>query len=143
MPKWSKFTFSCCCRVDDGFPAVTFHFVNDLELKVYPHDYLFQLEDDLWCVGFQSSTSQSSDKEYFLLGDLVLTNKLVFYDLENQAIGWKEYNCSSTIGVQDAKSGSVYTVGATNLSSLSSRLGIGSGVLFILLISFMLNYFVH
>ncbi|KMZ66836.1 Eukaryotic aspartyl protease family protein [Zostera marina] len=138
--------FSCfrySNKVDDGFPTVSFHFVNDLELKVYPHDYLFQLEDDLWCVGFQSSTSQSNDKEYFLLGDLVLTNKLVFYDLESQAIGWKEYNCSSTIGVQDAKSGSVYTVGSTNLSSLSSRLGIGSGALFIVLISSVLNYFVH
>jgi len=25
--------------------------------------------------------------------DLVLSNKLVFYDLENQVIGWTEYNC--------------------------------------------------
>lgn len=25
--------------------------------------------------------------------DLVLSNKLVLYDLENQLIGWTEYNC--------------------------------------------------
>jgi hypothetical protein len=25
--------------------------------------------------------------------DLVLSNKLVVYDLENQVIGWTEYNC--------------------------------------------------
>lgn len=32
----------------------------------------------------------------FLFGhnaDLVLSNKLVTYDLENQTIGWAEYNC--------------------------------------------------
>lgn len=28
-----------------------------------------------------------------LLADLVLSNKLVLYDLENQTIGWTEYNC--------------------------------------------------
>lgn len=28
-----------------------------------------------------------------VFADLVLSNKLVLYDLENQAIGWTEYNC--------------------------------------------------
>lgn len=28
-----------------------------------------------------------------VLADLVLSNKLVLYDLEKQAIGWTEYNC--------------------------------------------------
>lgn len=29
----------------------------------------------------------------FLISDLVLQNRLVLYDLENQTIGWTEYNC--------------------------------------------------
>lgn len=32
-----------------------------------------------------------------LLSDLVLSNKLVLYDLENQAIGWADYNCKSLL----------------------------------------------
>jgi hypothetical protein len=30
---------------------------------------------------------------FLFAADLVLSNKLVFYDLENQVIGWTEYNC--------------------------------------------------
>lgn len=29
----------------------------------------------------------------FPMADLVLSNKLVLYDLEAQTIGWTEYNC--------------------------------------------------
>lgn len=29
------------CSLDDGFPAVTFHFADSLNLTAYPHDYLF------------------------------------------------------------------------------------------------------
>ncbi|XP_020220034.1 aspartic proteinase-like protein 2 [Cajanus cajan] len=103
--------------VDDGFPAVTFYFENGLSLKVYPHDYLFP-SGDFWCIGWQNSGTQSRDsKNMTLLGDLVLSNKLVFYDLENQAIGWTEYNCSSTIKVRDERTGTVHLVGSHFLSS--------------------------
>ncbi|GAY48872.1 hypothetical protein CUMW_114960 [Citrus unshiu] len=91
--------------VDEGFPNVTFHFENSVSLKVYPHEYLFPFED-LWCIGWQNSGMQSRDrKNMTLLGDLVLSNKLVLYDLENQVIGWTEYNCSSSIKVQDERTG--------------------------------------
>lgn len=39
-------TFTCpfySCSVDDGFPIVKFHFEESVSLKVYPHDYLFQI----------------------------------------------------------------------------------------------------
>ncbi|KAF7837084.1 aspartic proteinase-like protein 2 [Senna tora] len=89
--------------VDDGFPAVTFYFENGLSLKVYPHDYLFPSEG-YWCIGWQNSGMQSRDsKNMTLLGDLVLSNKLVVYDLEKQVIGWTEYNCSSSIEVKDER----------------------------------------
>ncbi|KAK3204515.1 hypothetical protein Dsin_018561 [Dipteronia sinensis] len=106
--------------VDDGFPNVTFHFENLVFLKVYPHEYLFPFEG-LWCIGWQNSGLQSRDrKNVTLLGDLVLSNKLVLYDLENQAIGWTEYNCSSSIKVQDERTGTVHLVGSHYLSSDSS-----------------------
>ncbi|XLT73032.1 hypothetical protein HN873_029458, partial [Arachis hypogaea] len=49
---------------------------------------------NFWCIGWQNSETQSRDnKNMILLGDLALSNKLVFYNLEGQVIGWTEYNC--------------------------------------------------
>ncbi|KAI5012946.1 aspartic proteinase 36-like [Hordeum vulgare subsp. vulgare] len=104
--------------VDDGFPKIIFHFENDLGLNVYPHDYFFQNGDNLYCVGFQNGGLQSKDgKDMVLLGDLVLSNKVVVYDLENQVVGWADYNCSSSMKVKDEKTGATYTVDAHDISS--------------------------
>lgn len=106
--------------VDDGFPLVTFHFEKSLVLEVYPHEYLFPFEN-LFCLGWQDSGMGTSDKKNLtILGDLVLSNKLVLYDLENQAIGWTKYNCSSSIKLKDEITGSVHLVGAHFLSSACS-----------------------
>ncbi|XP_062225358.1 aspartic proteinase 36-like isoform X1 [Phragmites australis] len=103
--------------VDDAFPTITFHFEDDLPLHVYPHEYFFQNGNDLYCVGFQNGGLQSKDgKDMVLLGDLVLSNKLVVYDLENQVIGWTDYNCSSSIKIMDDKTGAIYTVDAHDIS---------------------------
>lgn len=103
--------------VDEGFPAVTFFFENSLTLTVYPHDYLFAVEDSL-CFGWQNYGMDSlSTMDTILLGDLVLSNKLVLYDLENQTIGWTEYNCSSSIKLRDEITGSVHLVGPHSISS--------------------------
>ncbi|PRQ26176.1 putative nepenthesin [Rosa chinensis] len=110
-------------NVDDGFPVVTFHFKNSVSLSVYPHEYLFQLKEYVWCSGWQSSGMKTKDGgSMTLLGDLVLSNKLVFYDLENQSIGWIDYNCSSSIKVRDDSSGAIYYVDAHNISSASGIL---------------------
>ncbi|XP_050373114.1 aspartic proteinase 36 [Argentina anserina] len=108
--------------LDNGFPAVTLYFENSLSLKVYPHDYLFP-SDGFWCIGWQNSGMQSRDrKNLTLLGDLVLSNKLVLYDLENQVIGWTEYNCSSSIKVQDEHNGTVHLVGSHYIPSKTCHL---------------------
>ncbi|KAL0758052.1 hypothetical protein Bca101_095720 [Brassica carinata] len=107
-------------KVDEGFPNVTFHFENSVFLRVYPHDYLFPYEG-MWCIGWQNSGMQSRDRRNMtLLGDLVLSNKLVLYDLENQLIGWTEYNCSSSIKVKDEGTGTVHLVGSHFISSAFS-----------------------
>lgn len=136
-------TFHCFFyskKIDDGFPVVTFQFANSLSLKVYPHDYLFAVSENEWCIGWQDSGMQTKDgKEITLLGDLVLSNKLVLYDLENQSIGWTEYNCSSSIKVRDGTSGKVYTVGAHNISSASTLNSRMVFTFFILAISLLCN----
>ncbi|XP_071701304.1 aspartic proteinase 36-like [Rutidosis leptorrhynchoides] len=107
--------------VDDAFPAVTFYFENSLSLNVYPHDYLFAVENNL-CFGWQNIGMDSlSTMDTILLGDLVLSNKLVLYDLENQTIGWTEYNCSSSIKLRDEITGSVHLVGPHSIPSAGSR----------------------
>ncbi|XP_024984319.1 aspartic proteinase-like protein 2 [Cynara cardunculus var. scolymus] len=122
--------------VDYKFPAVTFHFENSLSLKVYPHDYLFVLEDFL-CFGWQNNDIDPvSSSDTIVLGDLVLSNKLVLYDLENQTIGWTEYNCSSSIMLRDEATGSVHLVGAHSITSACSRI-IYSPVMFLLLIALL------
>ncbi|CAL1404328.1 unnamed protein product [Linum trigynum] len=124
--------------VDDAFPNVTFHFENSLLLRVYPHEYLFPFEG-YWCLGWQNSGLQSRDRRNMtLLGDLVLSNKLVLYDLENQAIGWTEYNCSSTITVKDEKTGTVHLVGSHTIPSSASNFRAEWAVVLLLLSTLLL-----
>ncbi|VFQ72428.1 unnamed protein product [Cuscuta campestris] len=124
--------------VDDGFPPVTLYFQNSLTLNVTPQEYLFPY-DDLFCIGWQNSGIQTRDrKNITLLGDLVLSNKLVLYDLENQAIGWTEYNCSSSIELKDEITGSVHLVGAHSIS-FGSTLRVNMCLIFFLLASFFLQ----
>ncbi|XP_071702250.1 aspartic proteinase 36-like [Rutidosis leptorrhynchoides] len=105
-------------NIDDGFPDITFHFANSLSLKVSPHQYFFQIDDDEWCIGFQNSNLQDkSGGDLTLLGDLVLSDRLVTYDMENGAIGWTDYDCTSSIKVKDEESGNVYEVVAKDISS--------------------------
>ncbi|KAL7582726.1 aspartic proteinase 36 [Lactuca sativa] len=107
-------------NVDDVFPMVTFHFANSLPLKVYPHQYLFQIQSKDWCIGFLSNGLQPKEgKDLILLGDLVLTDRLVTYNMEDQTIGWIEYDCSSSIKVKDEETGRVYQVGSHDITSSS------------------------
>ncbi|KAL0720052.1 hypothetical protein Bca4012_069376 [Brassica carinata] len=117
-------SFTCFHYTDkihrlDRFPPVTFQFDKSASLTVYPRDYLLQFERDTWCFGWQSS-GPIYGGILWLLGEMALSNKLVVYDIENQVIGWTNYNCSEGIQVKDEQSGSIYTVGAHNLSWSSS-----------------------
>ncbi|XP_065873635.1 aspartic proteinase 39-like [Euphorbia lathyris] len=120
-------------KVNDGFPDVKFLFEDSLNLNVHPDEYLFRIREEVWCFGWQNSGVQSKDgRDMTLLGDLVLSNKLVVYDLENQAIGWTNHNCSSSIKLKDS-TGGVYSVGAHNINS-APRLISGTALLFSLLV---------
>ncbi|XP_020210584.1 aspartic proteinase-like protein 2 [Cajanus cajan] len=135
-PQFSCFQYTG--NVDHGFPVVKLHFEDSLTLTVYPHDYLFQFRDGIWCIGWQKSVAETKNgKDMTLLGDLVLSNKLVLYDLENMAIGWTDYNCSSSIKVKDETTGVVHTVSAHNISGASTFF-IGRILTFFLLLTAML-----
>ncbi|CAD6253555.1 unnamed protein product [Miscanthus lutarioriparius] len=72
--------------------------------------------NDLYCVGFQNSALHG-EKDVVLMGDLVLSNKFVVYDLENQVIGWTDYNSSSSIKIKDDKTGTTYAVNSHDIST--------------------------
>lgn len=113
--------------VDDGFPPVKFHFDDSLTMTIYPHEYLFSLQSDVWCFGWMNSgITDQNGSDVVLLGDLVLNNKLVLYDSVKNAIGWTEYNCSSSIKVKDAETGAVYSVGAQDISAATTLLSLRS-----------------
>ncbi|XP_047335347.1 aspartic proteinase 36-like [Impatiens glandulifera] len=75
------------------FPQVTFNFAGGASMLLMAKDYLFNysLQDGIssMCIGFQRSNFASMT----ILGDLVLKDKIVVYDLAHQRIGWVEYNC--------------------------------------------------
>ncbi|KAI7750855.1 hypothetical protein M8C21_013366 [Ambrosia artemisiifolia] len=105
-------------NLDDGFPVINFHFENSLLMKVLPHQYFFKVEENAYCIGLQNSNIHSKGlDELTLFGDLLLSDRLVTYDMENQVIGWTDYNCSSSIKVKDENSGNVYDVGTHDISS--------------------------
>ncbi|KAH7435535.1 hypothetical protein KP509_06G068700 [Ceratopteris richardii] len=88
-------------RFDDVFPSFTLMFYGGSAMSIRPHEYLIQAEGKQghgWCFGFQ--TTGSSGLNINILGGwnyLVLKDKLVVYDLEQQRIGWVDHNCSSNI----------------------------------------------
>lgn len=104
--------------VNSGFPAVKFNFENSLSMTIYPDEYMFKIRDNVWCFGWMNSGTQTQDgNNLIILGDMVLSNKLVLYDLENQELGWTEYDCSSSIMVKDEETGTSFEVGYHLLSS--------------------------
>ncbi|KAM5561912.1 aspartic proteinase 36-like [Rosa sericea] len=117
----SEFTcFEYSENIDEKFPIVKFGFKNSASLWVYPHDYLFNLKEDHWCHGWMQSKPGS--KTGILLGDMIISNKVVVYDLEKQVLGWADHNCSTSIKVKDDQSGSDYSVQYHNLASDASSL---------------------
>ncbi|MCL7050807.1 hypothetical protein MKW94_006163, partial [Papaver nudicaule] len=115
----NQFTcFDYIGSVDDGFPLVKFHFEDSLTLT-----------DLVWCMNMC----------FFHFDiDLALSDKLVVYDLENQVIGWTEYNCSSSIKMKDEQTGKIFDVASHDISS-ASGLNVARLSLFFLLTAMLQN----
>ncbi|KAI5316421.1 hypothetical protein L3X38_036128 [Prunus dulcis] len=76
------------------FPAVSLNFAG-ASMVLKPEEYLTRQEGiGVWCIGFQKAQGGVT-----ILGDLVLKDKIIVYDLALQRIGWGNYDCSSTVNV--------------------------------------------
>ncbi|MCO5592078.1 hypothetical protein L7F22_046072 [Adiantum nelumboides] len=102
--RWQGMTcVAYTASVDNVFPTITFTFDGDgagSNMIIKPSEYLIQVEGHPgrgWCIGFQ--TTGSSSLNLNILGDLVLKDRLVVYDLEQQRIGWVDYDCGSNLTV--------------------------------------------
>uniref|UniRef100_A0A6N2MBF2 Peptidase A1 domain-containing protein n=1 Tax=Salix viminalis TaxID=40686 RepID=A0A6N2MBF2_SALVM len=88
--------------INDIFPQVSLNFAGGASMILIPQDYLIQQSSItgalLWCIGFQKIQGQGIT----ILGDLVLKDKIVVYDIANQRIGWANYDCSMSVNVSTA-----------------------------------------
>ncbi|KAL3518466.1 hypothetical protein ACH5RR_021055 [Cinchona calisaya] len=85
--------------ISDIFPPVSLNFAGGASMVLNPRDYLLQQNSingaAVWCIGFQKIQGQGLT----ILGDLVLKDKIVVYDLAGQRIGWANYDCSMSVNV--------------------------------------------
>ncbi|GAB4824799.1 hypothetical protein Ancab_007669 [Ancistrocladus abbreviatus] len=86
--------------VNEVFPNVSLNFAGGASLILTPQDYLLEQKSSIagasvWCIGIQKTDGQ----ELTILGDLVLKDKIVVYDLARQQIGWVNYDCATTVNV--------------------------------------------
>lgn len=90
--------------VSDIFPTVSLNFAGGASMILRPQDYLIQQNSidggAVWCIGFQRMQGQAIT----ILGDLVLKDKIVVYDLAGQRIGWVNYDCSQSVNVSTTSS---------------------------------------
>ncbi|CAH9090266.1 unnamed protein product [Cuscuta europaea] len=80
------------------FPTVVLNFAGGASLALRPLDYLFRMSylesNEIWCNGFQKH-----ELGITILGDLVLKDRIIVYDLAHQRIGWADYDCSTSVYV--------------------------------------------
>ncbi|XP_031402952.1 aspartic proteinase-like protein 2 isoform X2 [Punica granatum] len=98
--------------VDNGFPQVTLNFEGNSSMVIGPRDYLLKQGSaggvDVWCIGIAGIQGGLT-----ILGDLVLKDKIIVYDLARQRIGWTNYDCSLSVNVSTtSNSGEIETVSA-------------------------------
>ncbi|XP_071739592.1 aspartic proteinase 36-like [Rutidosis leptorrhynchoides] len=109
--------------VSSIFPTVSLNFAGGSSMHLRPQDYLLQQNSKsmgggagIWCIGFQTSANQGIT----ILGDLVLKDKIIVYDLGNQRIGWSDYDCSSSVNVSTGGRSEVVKGGSGQFGSNSS-----------------------
>ncbi|XP_015898610.1 aspartic proteinase 36 isoform X2 [Ziziphus jujuba] len=104
--------------ISDIFPQVSLNFAGGASMVLKPGEYLvhlgFQEGAALWCIGFQKVQGGVT-----ILGDLVLKDKIVVYDLAHQRLGWANYDCSLSVNVS-VTSGKDEFVNAGQLNVCSS-----------------------
>ncbi|XP_019443421.1 PREDICTED: aspartic proteinase-like protein 2 [Lupinus angustifolius] len=86
----------------DIFPPISLNFANHASMVLRSQDYLIHsptFYGGLWCLGFHKT------QDITILGDIILKDKIIVYDLASQQIGWTNYNCSLPVNVSAPSSG--------------------------------------
>lgn len=90
--------FLVSSSIADIFPPVSLNFDGGASMALRPADYLVHMGfvegAAMWCIGFEKQ-----EQGVTILGDLVLKDKIIVYDLAQQRIGWTDYDCSSSVNV--------------------------------------------
>ncbi|KAI5666483.1 hypothetical protein M9H77_16336 [Catharanthus roseus] len=110
--------------ISEIFPPVSLNFAGGATMILNPQDYLLQQNSisgaAVWCIGIQKIQGQGLT----ILGDLVLKDKIIVYDLAGQQIGWANYDCSMPVNVSAASStGKSEFVSAGQIGKSSSLVG--------------------
>ncbi|KAJ0250718.1 Peptidase A1 domain-containing protein [Hirschfeldia incana] len=119
----------------DVFPEVSLNFAGGASMVLTSRGYLQMFSSSgssIWCIGFQ----RMSHRRITILGDLVLKDKVVVYDLVRQRIGWAEYDCSLEVNVSATRGGrskDVISTGQWRESSSKSNYTSDCYYLFLLL----------
>ncbi|KAM7496847.1 hypothetical protein LguiA_021261 [Lonicera macranthoides] len=90
------YCYEMTSSVSETFPAVSFNFVGGASMNIKPDEYLLMQGpyngDGFWCIAFTKNREKVS-----ILGDLLLKDKVIVYDIEGQQIGWANYNCQGSL----------------------------------------------
>ncbi|OIT29549.1 PREDICTED: aspartic proteinase-like protein 2 isoform X1 [Nicotiana attenuata] len=126
--------------VGDIFPTVSLTFAGGATMVLRAADYLIQQNSiggaAVWCMGFQKIPGQGLT----ILGDLVLKDKIIVYDLAGQRVGWANYDCSQAVNVSATTSrGKTEYVNAGQIGNNSSPRSDS----YKLLLSFILTSVLH
>ncbi|KAK9079090.1 hypothetical protein SSX86_000760 [Deinandra increscens subsp. villosa] len=91
--------------VSEVFPTVRFNFAGDASMALKPENYLLKQktvgDETAWCIGLLKVKGQGLT----ILGDIVLKDKSVVYDLGGQRIGWVDHDCKKPVNVSTRSSG--------------------------------------
>ncbi|GLT82085.1 hypothetical protein SLE2022_004970 [Rubroshorea leprosula] len=93
------YSFKSSDNVPTIFPQVSFNFFDGASMILNPQDYLLLQNNTngvaTWCLGF----GKIPGSEQTILGEVILKDKIVVYDLDNQTVGWLNYDCSQSVNV--------------------------------------------
>lgn len=126
--------------VGDIFPTVSLNFAGGATMVLRGEEYLIQQNSiggaAVWCMGFQKISGQGLT----ILGDLVLKDKIIVYDLAGQRIGWASYDCSQAVNVSATTSrGKTEYVNAGQYGNNSSSRNYPYTLLLSVLLTFVLQ----